>query len=156
MTAPLEVIESGFHVIAPRPAFRFADCSYYQSLSGKNLKEMDVCWQDVAPNGAARLIVLELKGITVWSTVPDDPTKPHEHLVKTCVAKATDVLLMLAAAWLKTVWGQQFGLEVVNYFAMGDEPRYGTPSFKRSNARARPLFSRPTIWTKRIRCRTAS
>ncbi|ALG90252.1 MULTISPECIES: GcvT family protein [Actibacterium] len=32
------------------------------------------------------------------------------------------------------VWGQQFGLEVVNYFAEGDEPRYETPSFRRSNA----------------------
>lgn len=32
------------------------------------------------------------------------------------------------------VWGQQFGLEVPNYFAIGDEPRYETPSFRRSNA----------------------
>ena len=32
------------------------------------------------------------------------------------------------------VWGAQFGLEVVNYFAEGDEPRYETPSFRRSNA----------------------
>ncbi|MGB2892714.1 MAG: FAD-dependent oxidoreductase [Albidovulum sp.] len=32
------------------------------------------------------------------------------------------------------VWGQQYGLEVVNYFAHGKEPRYETPSFKRSNA----------------------
>ncbi len=32
------------------------------------------------------------------------------------------------------VWGAQFGLEVVNYFAQGDEPRYETPSFRRSNA----------------------
>jgi dimethylglycine dehydrogenase len=32
------------------------------------------------------------------------------------------------------VWGQQYGLEVANYFATGDEPRYETPSFKRSNA----------------------
>ncbi len=32
------------------------------------------------------------------------------------------------------VWGHQFGLEVVNYFAQGDEPRYETPSFRRSNA----------------------
>jgi len=32
------------------------------------------------------------------------------------------------------VWGQQFGLEVVNYFATGNEPRYETPSFRRSNA----------------------
>jgi dimethylglycine dehydrogenase len=32
------------------------------------------------------------------------------------------------------VWGQQYGLEVVNYFASGNEPRYETPSFRRSNA----------------------
>ena len=32
------------------------------------------------------------------------------------------------------VWGQQFGLEVANYFAQGDEPRFETPSFRRSNA----------------------
>jgi dimethylglycine dehydrogenase len=32
------------------------------------------------------------------------------------------------------VWGHQFGLEVPNYFAEGDEPRFETPSFRRSNA----------------------
>jgi len=32
------------------------------------------------------------------------------------------------------VWGHQYGLEVVNYFAGPDEPRYETPSFRRSNA----------------------
>ena len=32
------------------------------------------------------------------------------------------------------VWGAQYGLEVVNYFAIGDEPRFETPSFRRSNA----------------------
>ncbi|MCE8006447.1 FAD-dependent oxidoreductase [Aestuariivita sp.] len=32
------------------------------------------------------------------------------------------------------VWGQQYGLEVVNYFAQGDEPGYETPSFRRSDA----------------------
>jgi len=32
------------------------------------------------------------------------------------------------------VWGQQYGLEVVNYFAKAGEPRYETPSFRRSNA----------------------
>ncbi len=32
------------------------------------------------------------------------------------------------------VWGAQYGLEVVNYFAHRDEPRYETPSFRRSNA----------------------
>jgi hypothetical protein len=32
------------------------------------------------------------------------------------------------------VWGQQYGLEVANYFAEPGEPRYETPSFRRSNA----------------------
>ncbi|MGJ8545313.1 MAG: GcvT family protein [Sulfitobacter sp.] len=32
------------------------------------------------------------------------------------------------------VWGQQYGLEVPNYFAQGDEPRFETPSFRRSDA----------------------
>ncbi|WP_126976561.1 GcvT family protein [Frigidibacter oleivorans] len=32
------------------------------------------------------------------------------------------------------VWGQQYGLEVVNYFARGDEPRHEEPTFRRSNA----------------------
>ncbi len=32
------------------------------------------------------------------------------------------------------VWGAQYGLEVPNYFASGDEPRFETPSFRRSNA----------------------
>ena len=32
------------------------------------------------------------------------------------------------------VFGQTYGLEVVNYFALPDEPRLETPSFRRSNA----------------------
>ncbi|UOA27494.1 FAD-dependent oxidoreductase [Pseudosulfitobacter sp. DSM 107133] len=32
------------------------------------------------------------------------------------------------------VWGQQYGLEVVNYFAQEGEPSYETPSFRRSDA----------------------
>ncbi len=35
---------------------------------------------------------------------------------------------------LGAVWGQQYGLEVVNYFAAPDEPRHEIPSFRRSNA----------------------
>ncbi|MGA9252968.1 MAG: FAD-dependent oxidoreductase [Roseobacter sp.] len=35
---------------------------------------------------------------------------------------------------LGAVWGQQYGLEVANYFAHGDEPTYETPSFRRSDA----------------------
>ncbi|MCX7565308.1 FAD-dependent oxidoreductase [Sulfitobacter sp. F26169L] len=35
---------------------------------------------------------------------------------------------------LGAVWGQQFGLEVPNYFATDSEPTYETPSFRRSDA----------------------
>lgn len=35
---------------------------------------------------------------------------------------------------MNAVWGQQNGLEVVNYFALEGEKRYETPSFRRSNA----------------------
>jgi dimethylglycine dehydrogenase len=35
---------------------------------------------------------------------------------------------------LGAVWGQQYGLEAVNYFAQGDEPTFEEPSFRRSNA----------------------
>ncbi|MES0861163.1 FAD-dependent oxidoreductase [Ruegeria sp. SCPT10] len=35
---------------------------------------------------------------------------------------------------LGAVWGQQYGLEVPNYFAQGDEPGSETPSFRRSDA----------------------
>ncbi|MFD1911936.1 GcvT family protein [Halodurantibacterium flavum] len=35
---------------------------------------------------------------------------------------------------MRAVWGQQYGLEVVNYHALPGEPVYETPSFRRSNA----------------------
>ena len=35
---------------------------------------------------------------------------------------------------LSAVWGQQYGLEVVNYYALPGQPTYETPTFKRSNA----------------------
>jgi dimethylglycine dehydrogenase len=35
---------------------------------------------------------------------------------------------------MNAVWGQQYGLEVVNYHALPGAPRYEEPTFKRSNA----------------------
>ncbi|MDE3237615.1 MAG: FAD-dependent oxidoreductase [Paracoccaceae bacterium] len=35
---------------------------------------------------------------------------------------------------MNAVWGQQYGLEVVNYHALPGEPTYETPTFRRSNA----------------------
>ena len=35
---------------------------------------------------------------------------------------------------MRAVWGQQYGLEVPNYYALPGEPLYEVPTFKRSNA----------------------
>ena len=35
---------------------------------------------------------------------------------------------------MRAVWGQQYGLEVPNYYALPGEPLYETPTFRRSNA----------------------
>ncbi|MDP2738728.1 MAG: FAD-dependent oxidoreductase, partial [Pseudorhodobacter sp.] len=35
---------------------------------------------------------------------------------------------------MRAVWGQQYGLEVPNYFALPNDPVYETPTFRRSNA----------------------
>ena len=35
---------------------------------------------------------------------------------------------------MRAVWGQQYGLEVPNYYALPGEPIYETPTFRRSNA----------------------
>lgn len=104
--APKVFEESGFRVTAPAPAFRFADLAAYRALSGQQLKEMDVGWWEKSPRGTDRLLLLELKGVDVWKSSPTDPTRPREHLIQTCVEKATDALLMLAGAWMATTWGQ--------------------------------------------------
>lgn len=57
---------------------------------------------------------------------------PNEELPAARPHRSTpmyDIFTGLAA-----VWGQQFGLEVPNYFAQGDEPTFEQPSFRRSNA----------------------
>jgi hypothetical protein len=109
---PLVFEESGFRIAPPDPAFRIAETAAYRALSGRRLKEMDVGWWETLPDGRHRLLLLEVKGIKVWQTPPDNPAKPHEHLVQTCVDKATDTLLMLAGKWTATTWGQELTKEL--------------------------------------------
>ena len=59
-------------------------------------------------------------------------TYPNEELPAARPLRTTPMFDVLGG--LGAVWGQQFGLEVPNYFAQGDEPRFETPSFRRSNA----------------------
>ena len=57
---------------------------------------------------------------------------PNEELPAARPFRTTPMYDIFSA--LGAVWGQQYGLEVANYFAQGDEPTYETPSFRRSDA----------------------
>jgi dimethylglycine dehydrogenase len=57
---------------------------------------------------------------------------PNEELPAARPFRTTSMYDVFDA--MGAVWGHQYGLEVPNYFAEGDEPRYETPSFRRSNA----------------------
>ena len=57
---------------------------------------------------------------------------PNEELPAARPFRTTPMYDIFTA--LGAVWGQQYGLEVANYFAHGDEPTYETPSFRRSDA----------------------
>jgi len=59
-------------------------------------------------------------------------TYPNEELPAARPHRTTPMYDILSD--LGAVWGHQFGLEVANYFAQGDEPTYETPSFRRSDA----------------------
>ncbi len=57
---------------------------------------------------------------------------PNEELPAARPFRTTSMYDIFSA--LGAVWGQQYGLEVPNYFAQGQEPGYETPSFRRSDA----------------------
>ncbi len=57
---------------------------------------------------------------------------PNEELPAARPCRTTPMYDVFDA--MGAVWGQQYGLEVVNYFAQAGEARYETPSFRRSNA----------------------
>jgi len=59
-------------------------------------------------------------------------TYPNEELRAARPFRTTPVHDILDG--MGAVWGHQYGLEVPNYFATSDEPRFETPSFRRSNA----------------------
>ncbi|AXI46857.1 glycine cleavage system protein T [Sulfitobacter sp. SK012] len=57
---------------------------------------------------------------------------PNEELPAARPNRTTSMYDIFSS--MGAVWGQQFGLEVANYFATGDEPSFETPSFRRSDA----------------------
>ncbi|MGX9354275.1 GcvT family protein [Roseobacteraceae bacterium S113] len=95
------------------------------------------CERDVTAMDVARFGRWITPGYTLPKVIENYQTRfsvayPNEELPAARPLRTTpmyDVFDRLGA-----VWGQQYGLEVPNYFAATDEPRYETPSFRRSNA----------------------
>jgi hypothetical protein len=65
---------------------------------------MDVGWWD---SSSRRIVFLELKGSSVWDAFDSSEENAHDHLVANLRDKATDVLLLLAAAWIETSRGTE-------------------------------------------------
>lgn len=94
--------------------------------------ERDVCAMDVARFGRFLTPAYTLPKVIENYQTRFSVAYPNEELPAARPLRTTpmyDVFDKMGA-----VWGQQFGLEVPNYFAEGDEPRFETPSFRRSNA----------------------
>ena len=108
-----EVIESGFKVtLSKENSFRFCESPAYQRLSGLSLKEMDIGWWDTTNS---KLILLELKGTEIWQGFDKSKDTAHDYLVESLKGKVTDVLLMLAAAWVKTGIGNELKAHIPNH-----------------------------------------
>lgn len=104
-TTKRTLVESGFEVTLDRnTSFRLADFDPYRKLSGLSLKEMDLGWWD---DSATRVVFLELKGSELWDAFDSSKDEAHNHLVTNLRDKATDVLMLLAAAWIGTTRGKQ-------------------------------------------------
>jgi hypothetical protein len=106
--------ESGLRLDLPDGAhLRLAATAAYRPLSGQHLKEMDFGWLH-----DDRLVLLELRDYTT-TTLPlsgtdlvPDKDLPSPHRFDDLVSKLTDTLLMLAACWAGTDWGQKLQAEL--------------------------------------------
>jgi hypothetical protein len=95
--------ESGLRISLPDGhGFRFQDMPAYKGLSGQNLKEMDFGWWDSERGIVWLLEVKDYSDSSIGASLPVD------HLLAGLRDKATDALLILAAAWLGTDKGHDF------------------------------------------------
>ena len=95
------------------------------------------CERDVSAMDVARFGDVVTKGYTLPKVIENYQKRfsvayPNEELPAARPFRTTPMYDVFDS--MGAVWGQQYGLEVVNYFAQDDEPRYETPSFRRSNA----------------------
>jgi dimethylglycine dehydrogenase len=95
------------------------------------------CERDTSAFDIARYGQWIQKGYTLPKVVENYTTRfsvpyPNEEKPAARPLRRTPVYDLFDG--MGAVWGHQYGLEVVNYFAEGDEPRFETPTFRRSNA----------------------
>jgi dimethylglycine dehydrogenase len=95
------------------------------------------CERDTAAMDVARFGDWISPGYTLPKVIENYQTRfsvsyPNEELPAARPNRTTPMYDIFDG--MGAVWGAQYGLEVVNYFAAEGEPRYETPSFRRSNA----------------------
>ncbi|MCB1313127.1 MAG: FAD-dependent oxidoreductase [Sedimentitalea sp.] len=94
--------------------------------------ERDVFAMDVARFGSWINAGYTLPKVTENYQTRFSVSYPNEELPAARPNRTTPMYDIFTG--MGAVWGQQYGLEVVNYFAQGTEPTYETPSFRRSDA----------------------
>ena len=94
--------------------------------------ERDVFAMDVARFGSWINAGYTLPKVTENYQTRFSVSYPNEELPAARPNRTTPMYDIFTG--MGAVWGEQYGLEVVNYFAQGTEPTYETPSFRRSDA----------------------
>ncbi len=144
---PFTFAPDGNPLIGPVPGLRnyWSACAVMAGFSqgggmGKSLAEWMIHGEtEVDPRGfdVARFGTWTTPGYTVPKVIENYQMRfsvgyPNEERPAARPFRTTPMYDIFDG--MGAVWGQQYGLEVANYFAKGDEPRYEEPSFKRSNA----------------------
>ncbi len=144
---PFTFAPDGNPLIGPVPGLRnyWSACAVMAGFSqgggmGKSLAEWMIHGEtEVDPRGfdVARFGIWTTPGYTVPKVIETyrmrfSVSYPNEERPAARPFRTTPMYDVFDG--MGAVWGAQYGLEVVNYFALPGEPRYETPSFKRSNA----------------------
>mgnify|MGYP003670325342 FL=1 len=132
---PFTFAPDGNPLVGPVPGLR-----NYWSACGLMLAQWMIegeCERDVTAMDVARFGKWITPGYTRPKVIENYQRRfsvsyPNEELPAARPHRTTPMYDIFTG--LCAVWGQQFGLEVVNYFAQGDEPTFETPTFRRSNA----------------------
>ncbi len=144
---PFTFAPDGNPLIGPVPGLRnyWSACAVMAGFSqgggmGKSLAEWMIHGEtEVDPRGfdVARFGTWTSPGYTVPKVIENYQMRfsvgyPNEERPAARPLRTTPMYDIFDG--MGAVWGQQYGLEVPNYFALPGEPRYETPSFRRSNA----------------------